>query len=337
MIRITFLLLFGLSSIQTFAVQTNKYPLNQIKTVQSVWDCFQGPFRSYQTWVDWLSTNKPNFSLERFPFTERTFNNYQASLNCYHFTYKVGNVAVDGFIIYPKKYDHALPAIIYNRGGNTSYGRNTFGRMMFRHMPLAAQNYVIIGSDYRGADNRLRADEFVADGTVDEFGGIDVNDVTALIPIIEALPFADETRIGVLGGSRGGMQSFLLAKAYPHIKAMAVVAGLTDAFSFRDRDEKAKFLLSKLIPDYTHNEEAALKARSAIYWADKLPKAPVLLLHAKDDERVSYDNATKMAAQLEKHGIPQKLISFETGGHNLRGHQEERELLILDWFEAHLR
>ena len=106
---------------------------------------------------------------------------------------------------------------------------------------------------------------------------------------------------------------------------------------FQDCDEKTTFLLSKLIPDYAHNEEAALKARSPIYWADELPKAPVLLLHAKDDERVSYDNATKMAAQLEKHGIPQKLISFETGGHNLRGHQEERELLILDWFEAHLR
>lgn len=298
-------------------------------------NCFRGPFESYDKWVGFLS-KKPTFNIENFPFSKATFENYKSSLSCNTFNYQVGNVTVEGYLIYPKDTKAPLPTVIYNRGGNTNYGRVVLGSMMYNLMPLAAEGFVVIGSQYRWSGKRSKPEDFVADGTEDQFGGIDIQDVLALVPIIQSLDIADSNRIGVYGASRGGMQSYLFAKAYPDIKTMAIVAGISDVFSFRDRSEKSRFLLSKLIPDFAENEEAALKARSAIYWADELPKVPVLLIHAKDDERVTYANSVQMSEKLKQHGIPFEFKTFETGGHDLGVHKEEKDKAIISWFKTHL-
>ncbi|WP_170949012.1 alpha/beta hydrolase family protein [Arsukibacterium tuosuense] len=303
--------------------------------MSDIHSCFRGPFASYDKWLGFLS-NKPGFKLENFPFSKEDFETYQTTLSCNWFTYEVGDVTVDGYLIYPTAAKTPLPTVIYNRGGNTTYGRVNVGRMMHDLMPLAAEGFAVIGSQYRWSGKRLKPADFVADGTEDQYGGIDVEDVLALVPIIKSLDIADSSRIGVYGSSRGGMQSYLFAKKYPDIKAMAIVAGLSDVFSFRDRSEKSRFLLSKLIPDFAENEEAALKARSAIYWADQLPKVPVLLIHAKDDERVTYANAVQMSERFTQYGIPFQFKTFDTGGHDLTGHKEEKDKALTDWFKKHL-
>jgi len=78
------------------------------------------------------------------------------------------------------------------------------------------------------------------------------------------------------------------------------------------------------------------KARSVIYWADELPKVPVLLIHAKDDEKVTYANAVQLSEQFTKYGIPFEFKSFDTGGHDLTGHKEEKDKALIDWFKKHL-
>lgn len=298
-------------------------------------NCFQDQYESYDKWVGFLS-KRPTFNIENFPFSKDEFETYQSTLSCNIFSYQVSNVTVQGYLIYPNDAKEPLPTIIYNRGGNTTYGMVNMGRMLHDLMPLAAEGFVVIGSQYRWSGKRLKREDFVADGTEDQYGGIDVEDVLALVPIIKSLDIADSSRIGVYGSSRGGMQSYLFAKRYPDIKAMAIVAGLSDLFSFRDRSENSRLLLSTLIPDFAENEEAALKARSAIYWADQLPKVPVLLIHAKDDERVTYANAVQMTEKFSQYGIPFEFKSYDTGGHDLTGHKAEVEKALIGWFKTHL-
>jgi dipeptidyl aminopeptidase/acylaminoacyl peptidase len=312
------------------AVETTKQTgMSELK------DCFRGPFASYDKWIGFLS-KRPTFNLENFPFSKEKFETYQSALSCNTFNYQVGNVTVEGYLLYPKNATAPLPTVIYNRGGNTNYGRVVLGSMMYNLMPLAAEGFVVIGSQYRWSGKNLKPADFVADGSEDQYGGIDVLDVLALVPIIQNLDIADISRLGVYGFSRGGMQSYLLAKKYPDIKAMAIVAGISDVFGFRDKSEKSRFLLSQLIPDFVENEEVALKARSAIYWADELPKVPVLLIHAKDDERVAYENSVQMSEKLKQHGIPFEFKSFDNGGHDLTGHKEEVDKALVGWFKTHL-
>ena len=318
-----------------FSFNAYSVELEEINGITAQGDCFRGPFITYDAWVDMLS-NKPKFSMERFPFTETQFMHFKSSLTCLTFNYDVDGVAVDGFLIYPANIQKPLPTIIYNRGGNTTYGRVVFGKMMFDLMPLAEKGFVVIGSQYRWSGKRKKSENFIADGTEDQFGGVDVKDVLALVPIIKQLEIADSERIGVYGDSRGGMQSFLFAKAYQETKAIAVISGISDVIMFRDRDEKTAFMLSKLIPDYSVNGESALRERSPVWWAADLPDAPTLLIHAKDDERVAFEHSVKMADALRQAEKPYEFMTYEKGGHDLSLYREEVRNKVVEWFQNHL-
>lgn len=318
-----------------FSFNAFSLELDKIDGITEQGDCFRGPFATYNTWVDMLSKS-PRFSKARFPFTENKFSHFKLSVTCLTFTYDVDGVAVDGFLLYPANIQKALPTIIYNRGGNTHYGRVVFGKMMYDLMPLAEKGFVVIGSQYRWSGERKKPENFIADGSEDQFGGVDVKDVLELVPIIKQLDIADSKRIGVYGESRGGMQSFLFAKAYQETKAIAVVAGISDVTMFRDRDDKTAFLLSKLIPDYNSKGDDALKSRSPVLWATDLPNAPSLLIHAKDDERVSFDHSVKMANALRLAEKPYEFVTYEMGGHDLSIHHEEIRDKIVAWFGSHL-
>ena len=72
------------------------------------------------------------------------------------------------------------------------------------------------------------------------------------------------------------------------------------------------------------------KALQATYWADEL-KCPVLIIHSKQDWRVSHAQAEKMVQCLEDAGMDYKFISREGDAHGLQGVDDI--LAIMDWFE----
>ena len=139
-----FLAILGIiASFEVAAVQ-----LTGIEEIKRQNDCFRAPFTSFEDWIKMLS-RRPNFSLERFPFKKETFEHFQNNLTCIDFSYDVDGTVVDGYVIFPKSIEMPLPTIIYNRGGNTHFGRVNFGKMMYSLMPIASEGFVVIGSQYR--------------------------------------------------------------------------------------------------------------------------------------------------------------------------------------------
>jgi dipeptidyl aminopeptidase/acylaminoacyl peptidase len=137
-------------------------------------------------------------------------------LDCIDFTYQVDGLTIEGFYVKPKQANlGSLPVVIFNRGGNADFGYVQFGIKMGLIAELAAQGYLVIGSQYRGASTRT-----IANNGKDEFGGSDVNDVLALPALLTEILEADPTKIALLGLSRGVMQSYLVAKQLPDIKSI---------------------------------------------------------------------------------------------------------------------
>lgn len=316
----------------TFAKES---PLDKVTEIKSSFSCFKGQFESFDTWINFLKNKNPNFKEESFPFSKKQYETYKNTLNCRIFEYSVDGITVQGFIIYPKDKKKPLPTLIYNRGGNTSFGRMNMGSMQYNLMPLASEGFVIIGSQYRW-DGTRKQGEFKANGGNDEFGGVDINDVLALVPIIKELTFADHERLGLIGTSRGGMQSYLFAKRYPAIKAMVIKSGISNVYNFYERDNKTKNLLSTLIPNFKGEKDLALTKRSAVFWVDQLPKAPIMLIHAEDDEKVDFSHSSVMAALLENRDRPYTFLQFPDGGHDLGKHKEKVHKNIVIFFKAHL-
>ena len=76
---------------------------------------------------------------------------------------------------------------------------------------------------------------------------------------------------------------------------------------------------------YQNPEE--YEKRSAVYWAEEI-KCPILIIHSKLDERVSFEQAEKMVEALEEAGKEYKFISYEDDVHGL--HPEDFSI-IMEW------
>lgn len=302
-------------------------------------NCFRGQFTSFDKWRDFMEREKKKRVKSEVKLAKQMafldamfkdkFGQYQENLSCSTFTYQVDGNEVHGYVIKPKLHNKKLPVLIYNRGGNGSYGSVVFGSMMHNLFPIANEGFVIIGSQYRGSLSKQ--------DSLDEFGGNDVNDVTALLNYIPNIEGADPQRIGMYGHSRGGMQTHLALKQAENIKAIATIAGnssLLKGLEYRPAMEK---VYSNRIPNYQENKKAALASRSVLTWVDELsPNVPILLLHGTNDKRVNVKHSTDLADALAKNNIPHKLVLYPEDNHGLRANKEKANKELVSWFNKYL-
>ena len=160
---------------------------------------------------------------------------YANNLNYSELVYKSDSLTVDGFVISPKAKGH-YPVIIFNRGGNRDFNKLTLKMLFFSTAVLANEGYIILASNYR---------------IHDEFGGKDLNDVLNLIHVADQLEYADTSRIGMFGWSRGGMMTYLSLKESDRIKTAVIGNGVSDLFlAIEQRPELELNVISECIPNY---------------------------------------------------------------------------------------
>jgi dipeptidyl aminopeptidase/acylaminoacyl peptidase len=244
-------------------------------------------------------------------------------------TYLSDGLKVKGYLVVPKE-GTKLPCVIYNRGGTREFFALNDASTATLLARVASWGYIVAASQYRGNGG--------GEGK-EEFGGKDVNDVLNLIPLLKSLPRADATRIGMYGWSRGGMMTYLALAKTDRIAAAVVADGTADAFDgIKRRPELDNYVFPGLIPNYADDKEAALAARSAVRWPEKLhKKTPILLLHGSADRRVHPTEALTMASKLYESKHPFRFVMFEGGDHELTEHREEVDRLVKDWLDRYVR
>lgn len=297
-------------------------------------DCF-ARWPTYDAWLDWIRARnawwKPKLLLLPLMFPREDFERGQQQLECSAITYESDGLTISGWMMVPKgKPDTKYPVLIYNRGGNGSFGALDFALLMTNVFPYAEHGFIVLASQYRGVPE-TDPKRF---GT-DQFGGDDVRDVTRLIELAKRLPNADPHDIFMLGISRGGMMSFMAARRSRDIKAVAVISGVSDLESeLQFRPEMEQVYLER-IPGYRTGKARVLAERSVIAWAQDLPgDMPVLLLHGDKDERVSVATGSRLHQRLDELRRPNKLIVYAGDDHFLSHHRKEAIEEVVRWFRA---
>lgn len=245
-------------------------------------------------------------------------------------TYISDGLKVKGFLAMPKDgSDRKLPCVIFNRGGNPRLSVLTSAGAVRSLGLLAARGYVVVAGQYRGADG--------GEGQ-DEFGGADVNDVLALIPLLEKEPRADATRIGMYGWSRGGLMTYIALAKTDRLRAAIIGAGVSDSFDTLQKRPEMKAVYEALVPKWKDEQEAALVARSPIRWAEKLHKStPILLLQGTGDWRVDPGQTLRMATRLFELRHPFRLVMYEGGDHGLTEWRPERNQAVFEFLDRYVR
>src|SRR4051812_44049099 len=152
--------------------------------------------RIVQAWGDLPPIYREQFSRAEFESVRNT-----SAFECLRVLYSSGGLRVTGFVYKPIHLapGRRLPAVVYNRGGNRDYGAiDVWDKVIFHR--LAMSGFVVLASQYRGADG--------GEGS-DEFGGSDRQDVMSLFPLARSLGYVDMSNVFMLGFSRGGMMTYL--------------------------------------------------------------------------------------------------------------------------------
>jgi dipeptidyl aminopeptidase/acylaminoacyl peptidase len=290
------------------------------------------PFNTYKEWLNDTKGKKTNFKrLDRFQklVDPKAFSHFKKTVASHWISYQSDGLKIAGVVAYPKKYSgEKLPVVIFNRGGNDSGGNSRISlyKLIF---PLAEQGYIVLASNYRGSK--------FSEGK-DEFGGKDVNDVLRLVDIVDTISFADKTRIGMVGWSRGAMMTLQAARKSNKIKTAVVVAGSVDYFSSLERRPSLeKKVLARLVPNLERNRKVELEKRSAIFWLEELnPKMPILVMHGKEDWQVDYGQSKILVERLSELKHPFKFESFEYGNHSLTFYKKEWQSALYAWLKGTL-
>lgn len=279
--------------------------------------------------VDSSEVSLKSADIERLEVRRPGFRALLSEIDIKAITYLSDGLKVKGYLVVPRKGGN-LPCVIYNRGGNREFGAISDLKAAADLGRIASWGYVVVASQYRGNAG--------GEGK-EEFGGRDINDVLNLLPLLKSVPQADVTRVGMIGWSRGGMMAYLALARTDRIAAAIISAGLADAFeNIRSRPDMEKSVYAQLIPNYAEDREAALVARSAVRWPEKLHKqTPILLLHGSSDWRVHPSGALAMASKLYESKHPFRFVFFEGGDHGLSEHAEEVNRLTKDWLDRYVR
>ncbi|ALE17183.1 putative peptidase [Altererythrobacter epoxidivorans] len=243
---------------------------------------------------------------------------------CREIRYASGGLEIAGFLWKPvDTAGEALPLIIANRGGNRDFG-GMAAWMNWGWYDFLKAGYVVLASQYRGGPG--------SEGE-DEFGGDDVDDVRALIPLAESLGYVDTANVFAFGGSRGGMMTYQLAKGDSPLRAFSIQAGVSDLWRNVENRPGFEDMYAEMMPDYhAHGREAALTRRSASKWAGEI-KVPGIIFHGSDDWRVDPQDAVDVAEGMRAAGTPVELHLYFGDTHGMTLNHADMMRHTLAYFE----
>jgi dipeptidyl aminopeptidase/acylaminoacyl peptidase len=214
---------------------------------------------------------------------------------------------IHGQLFVPRNHAASAPAVIYVHGGPprqmmpgfhySYYYHNAYAQNQY----LASQGYVVLSVNYRLGIMYGRA--FREPANAGWRGSSEYKDVLAGARYLQGLPYVDRKRIGIWGGSYGGLLTALALARNSDIFAAGV-----DSHGVHDWSA----LLPRRGADDASDAKEALKlafdsspVASVATW-----KSPVLFMHGDDDRNVPFSQTTDLIQRLRRQNVEIEQIVF---------------------------
>ena len=203
------------------------------------------------------------------------------------------------------------PVLMYVYGGPASPTVNDAwgGTRGLWHQSLAAEGYVVVSVDNRGAAWRGARFRKI---TQLRLGQVESDDQIAAARWLRAQPWVDSARVGIWGWSYGGYLSTLTAaRGGALFKAAIAVAPVAD-WGLYDTIYTERFMWTP-----QQNPEGYRKG-APLNYLDGLT-ARYLLVHGTGDDNVHPQNATQLADRLQAAGKPFYMLLYPNRTHSISG------------------
>lgn len=244
---------------------------------------------------------------------------------------------LQGWLLTPPGFDPArqYASVLEIHGGPWLQYGHIF---MHEFYLLAAQDYVVHFCNPRGGHGY---GETHSKAIQENWGDRDYADVMAWTDYVASLPYIDEERMGIAGGSYGG---FMTLWTIGHTQRFAAAVAQRVVSNF------VSFWGSSDVGLYFEEPWAGGCApweAIDIYWQQSPMKyianvtTPTLIIHSEHDMRCNPEQGTQAFLALRRLGVDTELILFPDESHGLsRGGRTDRRVArlehILRWFGKHL-
>ncbi len=241
------------------------------------------------------------------------------------------NHPVHVYLIKPHHFDpqKKYPLIINVHGGPQSLWLDSF-RGDWQVYPGAG--YILVLPNPHGSTGYGQA--YTAAISKD-WGGKVYEDIMRVTDTVAALPYVDEDRMGAMGWSYGGYMMMWLQGHTTRFKAIASMMGVYDLKSMFGATEELWF------PEWDlggqpWNSELYQKWSPSNFTENY--QTPCLVITGERDYRVPYTQSLHFFTDLQKMGVPSRLIVFKQDGH-WPGYVKSMPFYYnahLDWFHRYL-
>jgi len=243
---------------------------------------------------------------------------------------------IHGWIMKPPEFksNKKYPLILQIHGGpHVMYGNSFYHEFQY----LAAEGYVVAYCNPRGSQGYGK--EF-ASSLIENWGKVDYEDIMSFTDHIEKLPYVDEKKMGVTGGSYGGYLTNWIITQTNRFKAAVTQRSLSNILSFFGTSDCGTEFDFEFNGTPWKNPENLLKI-SPITYADKI-KTPLLLIHGEEDYRTPIEQAEQLFTALRYLKKDVEFLRIPGENHDLSrtGKPENRITrlnAILNWFDDKLK
>ncbi|GAB3733608.1 type I polyketide synthase [Amycolatopsis oliviviridis] len=183
------------------------------------------------------------------------------------------------------------------------------------HAPLNAAGFAVLFVDQRGAPGH--GPDFRA---LAEIGGKDIDDVIEATRYLAGLPEIDESRIDILGTSRGAYSALLALERGPDLWRHGVLLmGFYDPVGFVKANQERP---GSLLPPRAESDPVSIEKYFAAPERRPLSAlgdvaAPLLLIHGDADPVTPFEESEELAGWGELEGLSVDLIAVPGLGHDI--------------------
>jgi dipeptidyl aminopeptidase/acylaminoacyl peptidase len=222
------------------------------------------------------------------------------------------------------------PLLLYVHGGpHASYGNAFFHEFQ----ALAAAGFAVLIVNPRGSTGY---GQNYADLIHYRYPGDDYKDLMLAVDAILKRPYIDPKRVGIAGGSGGGLLSAWSIAHTDRFQAALVERPVTNWVSMVTGSDEGPYIIRHWFHDYPWKSMTDYIQRSPLSLVEKV-HTPVLVVQSDHDFRAPVDQGIQFYNSLKMLGRPARLALLRGSDHGLSregppSQRVERLQVILDWF-----